>query len=302
MNTSTILNQILTLFIIMVTGIAARKAGIINEQVNKKLSEILLHITSPALIFSSFLFEFSTEKLANAAYVFGFGFIFFIFSILLSMLLFLKHDREVKPVMSAVAVFSNCGYMGFPLLEAVLGKEGVFYGSIYVVVFNIFLWTYGSVIYSGQRSLKTVKNAFISPSMIAVYLGALVFVFQVPLPLPIEKAAESVGSMTMPLAMLIIGAIIAQADVRKVFVGINVYYSTLVRLLVMPLAGLGLSKLLQLPDVASAVCVIALATPAAVATAVFAEKYDRDSLLASKCVTVSTALSLVTIPLIMLLL
>lgn len=302
MTTATILNQVLTLFIIMIVGIAAKKMGVINEQVNKKLSEMLLHITSPALIFSSFLFDLSAEKLSNAAYVFGFSLLMFVFSIVFSEILFIKMDDKIKPIMIASAVFSNCGYMGFPLLQGVFGKEGVFYGSIYIVAFNIFFWTYGAIIFSGQKNLNTIKNAFLSPSMIAIYLGTLVFLFQIPVPSPLENAIGMVGSMTMPLAMIIIGAIIAQANVKIAISGFHVYYSSFIRLIFMPVAGLALSKILDLPEISKNVSIILLAMPVAVNVAVFAEKFDRNSLLASKCVTVSTILSIITIPAILLLL
>jgi len=303
LNFSIVFNQVATLLVIIVIGYIASRLNIITEQVNKKLSEILLNITSPLLIFSSFLMEYSMEKLVNAGYVMALGVVMFIVSIILAeKVLFAGQDEKKKAVLKAAAVFSNCGYMGFPVIDSILGQEGVFYASMYVTIFYIFLWSYGVIIYSGERNLKTVWKAFVSPAMIAVYIGAVVFLFQIPMPYFISSSAKMVGGMTTPLAMLIIGAIIAQSKLIEAFKGLMVYYASFLRLVAMPVLSLGVARLLRIPPDAMNIVAIVLAMPVGVNVAVFAEKYDMEPLLGSKVVTISTILSVVTIPVFLLVL
>ncbi len=297
LNFSIVFNQVSTLLIIIVIGYIASRLNIITEQVNKKLSEILLNITSPLLIFSSFLMEYSREKLVNAGYVMGLGLVMFIVSIILAeKVLFIGQEEKKKPVLKAAAVFSNCGYMGFPVIDSILGQEGVFYASMYVSIFYIFLWSYGVIIYSGKKTIKTVGKAFVSPAMIAVYIGAIVFLLQIPVPYFISSPAQMVGGMTTPLAMLIIGAIIAQTKLIEAFKGLVVYYASFLRLVALPILSLGIAMLLRIPTDAMNIVAIVLAMPVGVNVAVFAEKFDLEPLLGSKVVTISTILSVITIP------
>ncbi len=243
------------------------------------------------------------EKLVNAGYVMALGVVMFIVSIILAeKVLFAGQDEKKKAVLKAAAVFSNCGYMGFPVIDSILGQEGVFYASMYVTIFYIFLWSYGVIIYSGERNLKTVWKAFVSPAMIAVYIGAVVFLFQIPMPYFISSSAKMVGGMTTPLAMLIIGAIIAQSKLIEAFKGLMVYYASFLRLVAMPVLSLGVARLLRIPPDAMNIVAIVLAMPVGVNVAVFAEKYDMEPLLGSKVVTISTILSVVTIPVFLLVL
>ncbi|TYQ18095.1 UNVERIFIED_CONTAM: hypothetical protein Cloal_0502 [Acetivibrio alkalicellulosi] len=305
MNIIIIFNQVATLFIILFIGFFAKKIGIINRTVNKKLSEILLMITAPLLIFTSFMMDYEKEKLTNALYVMGIGAIFFVVSIILAeKVFFTKQPHQKRSVIKSAIVFSNCGFMGFPIIASLtnlFGQEGVFYAAMYVVVFHMVLWTYGVVVFSGKTNLKIIKKALISPSMIAVYIGAPIFLLQIPVPFPIKESASMVGNMTTPLAMIIIGAIIADANIKDALSGIQVYIISFLRLIFMPLLAYGLTLILNVPKVAADICIVVLAMPVAVNVAVFSEKFDSESLFASKTVTVSTLLSIITIPLILLL-
>ena len=299
MDFNVILNQVITLFLIMVAGFISRKAGFINEQVNKRLSDILLQITSPAMIFTSFIFEFSKDKLMNMLYVFGFTALIFVISIIFAEMFTRKLPDDEKPVVKTSFVFTNCGYMGFPILGALFGQEGIFYTSIFVVVYLIFLWTYGVFVFKGEGNIRELKRAFLSPSLFAVYIGLSVFIFQLPVPKALVNAADMLGSMTMPLAMLIIGAIFADADLKKMLRGWKVYFVSLIRLILLPVIVYLAGSLLRLPDTVVFVCVALTAMPVGANIAVFAEKYEKNPFLASQLITVSTFFSIFTIPVIL---
>lgn len=306
MNFQIVLNQVLILFIILIIGFVAGKTGIIAGGASKKLSELLLYITSPMMVLGSFFFEYSADKMRNALLVLLFGSVFFLFSILISTFLYKNYDSKVKPILRFTAVFSNCGFMGLPMMKALFGDEGVFLGSFYVGAFNLFVWTFGLSMFSeikGREGIRgSLKNALLNPALVALYVGVIVFVFQIPLPGAVKQAVKYVGDMTLPLSMLIIGALISTAKVRTLLNDFKVYYASAVRLIILPLAAYGILSLVGAPKMVTAIIVTAAAMPIAANTTIFAEMFDKDSVFASKAVTLSTMLSIITVPVIIALL
>lgn len=299
----TVLNQVLILFLIMLIGFYARKRNIINESVSKKLSELLLKITSPLLVISSFQVSFTKEILENVITVFIFAVAAHIAAILLGQILFRRFGESSRQIMKFSAIYSNCAFMGFPLLESLFGKIGILYGSVYSAAFNIFLWTNGVIIFSDKKKLdrETIKKAMLNPGIISVAIGILLFLFSIKLPGPAAKAIELTGSMTVPLSMLIVGATLAGCDFKKLLSGIELYYISALRLLLIPVAAHFILKLAGLSGMLLNVCVLMVAMPVAATTTIFAEMYDADALFASRTVAFTTIISIVTIPLIMLL-
>lgn len=293
-----VLNQVLILFLILLIGYVAARAKILDGPAVKVLSSLLLFVASPMLVFKSFLFEFSLEKLANAGWVVLAAWAFFLVTVLLSKLIFKPFPDRVNPVMRFTAIFSNCGYMGLPMMKALYGDDGVFYGSFYIVVFHMVLWSIGIRIFGVGSGKGGWRKVFLNPAIIAVYLGMTVFVCRIPVPEVAVGAIRAVGDMTMPLAMLIIGAVISTAKPREILTDPKVYLASFVRLVAMPLLALMLTRLAHLPAMPSAILVTATAMPAAANITIFAEMFEKDSVFAAKCVSVSTLLSIVTAPLI----
>ena len=301
MGNNPVVEQVMVLFLIMIVGMVAAKQDIINEEARKKLSELLLYVTSPFLVVSSFNFKFSSDMLANAGRIFAFSIGIHIFTVFLGRFLFRRYPVDKQSVLKFIIVFSNCGFMGFPVLESLFGKIGVFYGSIYNAVFHAFVWTYGVMLFSHSREQKSITKALLNPGIISVIVGMLIFLFSIELPNPILQTLDMVGSMTAPLSMLIVGALLASTDLKSIFIGFEVYYGALLRLIMIPLVTIVALKLIGLDRGLLQVCVVLIAMPAAANTVIFAEKYGANSILASRCVALSTILSIITIPLVMML-
>lgn len=299
MGFNTIINQIVVLFLVMIVGFFARKRNIINAQVNKGLTELLLNITLPFTIITSFNYNFSMDMLKKSGGVVVFGSLIFLISYLIGRALYSKYPREIRGVLMFSAMFSNCGFMGFPLIKSVYGQEGVFYGAIFNMVFNILLWTVGISLFTGKKDLKTVKRALVNPGTVAVYIGLFIFFFSIKLPAPILNTLEMVGDVTSPLSMIVIGSILGGMNIKDVFSSREAYYSTFVRLILIPIVIFGLFKLFKLEGLSFGVLLLISAMPAAANTAIMSEKYDANSALASKCIFISTALSAITIPLVL---
>lgn len=302
MNFEIVLGQVLILFIIIIVGVIAGKAGIIADGASKKLSELLLYVTSPMMVLGSFFFEYSAEKLMNGLLVLLVAIGFYFISIFISSILFKGFNEKVKPIMRFSAVFSNAGFMGLPMMKALFGSEGVFLGSFYVVAFNIFVWTFGYAMYGNTKESggmgRLLKKALLNPSVIAVYAGVVIFIFRIPVPDAVKSAVDYIGDMTMPLSMLIIGALISTAELKSLVNDIRIYYVSAVRLIVMPLLAYGILYLTGVPEMILSIVVTALAMPVAATTTIFADLFDKDAVFASKAVTLSTILSIITAPLI----
>ncbi|NLK68086.1 MAG: AEC family transporter [Clostridiaceae bacterium] len=302
MNFTVVVEQVLILLIILVVGIVSGKVGFIADGASKKLSELLLYVTSPMMVLSSFFFEYSAEKMKNALLVFLVASGFYLLSIFLAKLIFKSFSSKIKPIMQFSAVFSNAAFMGLPMMKALYGLDGVFLGSFYVVAFNIFAWTFGYAMFSTVEEdggmKKLLKKAMLNPAVIAVYVGVIIFVFRIPVPGAIERAVNYIGDMTMPLSMLIIGSLISTVKVKELLNDAKVYYASAVRLIVMPLLAYVILYLIGTPKILISIIVTALSMPVAATTTVFADLFDKDAVFASKVVMMSTILSVVTAPVI----
>lgn len=296
MNSSIIINQVLVLFFIIIIGFLVRKTGVFTQASTKSLTGFLVNVTCPLAIFTSFQMDYSASMLAGAGQVLIFALFIHFFAVLLGLGLYKPFPEPTKKVLRFITIFSNCGFMGFPLLESLYGKAGVFYGSFYVFAFHLFIWTVGVRIYTGRRDRSPWKQVLTNPNIIAVLLGLACFLLSLKLPAPVYTALEMVGAMNSPLSMLVVGSLLAEVKFTELFSGIALYYGTLIRLIVIPLVALLTTNLFPFPPLLQGVCVLLSAAPAAALTTVLAEKYDSDAHLASRLIFLSTVLSLFTLP------
>lgn len=298
MNFITIMNQVLIIFVILIIGFASRKREFLTNEVTKGLSKLLMGVILPFNIVSSFTQKLPGDVLLNAGKIFVLALFIHIFSIVLGMLLYRNFENNTKKVLWFITVFSNCGFMGFPVLESIFGKTGVFYGAVYVVAVNLIQFSFGQMIFTGEKDLKALKKALINPGVMAVFIGLLIFILPFKPPFVAIKVLDMVGSVTTPLAMMIVGSMLAEVNISEIFSGFYMYYASAIRLVALPGLILLFLKAIGIRGDVFAVCGILTAMPAAANTVIFAEQYNGDSILASKIVFVSTVLSIVTIPLI----
>ncbi len=301
MKFETIITQIIVLFLIIIIGFFARKRNIINNEVNKGLTELLLNITLPFLIITSFNFDFSIDMLFKSGVIFVYTLFIFIISYLIGRVMYMKYPQNIKSVLLFTAMFSNCGYMGFPIIQSIYGKEGVFYAAIFNMVFNITIWIVGVALFTGKKDLSTIKKALLNPGTVSVYIGLFIFIFSIKIPGPIYKTFEMVGGMTSPLSMIVIGSMLGEMNIKEVFSSVPAYYSSFIRLIFIPIAVFFILKLLGASGMILGVLTLVSAMPTAVNTAIISEKYGGNSAFASKSVFIATVLSTLTIPLIIML-
>jgi malate permease and related proteins len=298
----TVFNQVLIIFIIIVVGFICRKLRIIEPEMNKSLSSLIINITMPCAIITSFNQELPTGALFEAGKMFVLAMSIYLFSIFLGMLLFHKYEIGTKKIMWFTTVFSNCGFMGLPVLESVFGKMGLFYGAVYVVVCSLFTWSFGQILFSGERDMQAIRNSLLNPCNVAVYIGILMLIFLIKLPFAVTKVIDMIGSVTTPLAMIVIGSALAEVEFKAIFSDVKLYYGNLIRLVILPVLTFVVLKNIGVTGYLLGVSSLTTAMPAAANMVMLAEKFDGDAGLASRMVFLSTVLSVITIPLVTLLL
>jgi len=300
MKNGQLFNQVIVLFIIMMVGFYAKKKNFLNNTVDKGLSELLINITLPFMIVTSFNIKYQAEMVNNAQKILIYSFIIHIGLIFIGKLLFFKFPKDKQQVFRFITIFCNVGFMGYPVLESIYGGIGVFYAAIFNIPFNILVWTVGVMLFTGEKDFKSMRKAVANPALIAVFIGLILFAFSISLPIPIETSLKLVGSTTTPISMLIIGSMLAEMQFKNIFSDLSIYYATAVRLLLVPMIVYVVLKLLKVDTFLLNICVILQAMPAAVMAPIIAEKYGGDSLLASQCVFITTIVSVITIPIVIL--
>ncbi|WP_024613482.1 AEC family transporter [Clostridium sp. Ade.TY] len=299
----TIINQVIILFLIIIVGIYASKKKIITDEGNKTLSNFLLNIALPFLILSSFDYNISKEVIHNACLIFIYSAVIHIFLILVSKLFCLKYDKDKSIVSRCALIYSNAGFMGYPLMAGLYGNTGVFYTAIYGIPYNILLFTYGVMLFN-KTNFKTnktasIKKILLNPGIIAIILGSILLVTNYKLPYPISQAISLVGNMTTPLAMLIVGSMLSKLNIKEIFKEPIVYYISFIKLIIIPILIFILATLIKADYLLKNICILLEATPSAVVCSAFATQYNIEKDLAAKLVFITTLFSIITIPIIM---
>lgn len=294
-----IFDSVTTLLIMILVGTISAKRKVITPELMRGLVTILLQIALPFLIFSSFIFSYDQAIQANVFRTFYFSIAAYILTIALSRLLLLPVKDEKKTILHFANVFSNTGYIGFPILSAVYGSEGVVYGSIFNMFFVILVWTYGIFLYRGRfnnAELKAeLRGALLNPSIIAVGAGLIIMVGDVQLPSSLISSIKALGSMTGPLSMLVTGAMLAEVKLKEHLTDWTIYYGIATKLVIIPVVVYLASLLTGNVTKVTNTIVIMTAMPAATMTSIFAQHFKRSQDYAVVVVAATTLLSLFTI-------
>lgn len=297
-NVITIGEQVLVLFILIALGFLLTKVKLISQTGVETITNIVLYAVTPCVIVNAFQREFDQSMLIDLLFAFLIAFCVLLFSVFLAELLYKKKDINKSVTLKFALVFSNCGFMALPMQEAILGKDGVFFGSAFVAMFNMFVWSYGLAIMSGRKSIKQIPKVILNPGVIGTVIAVLLYVFKLSLPTVIAQPVSFMASLNTPLPMIIVGYYLASADLKSAFKDKDCYIAVIFRLVIIPLFSLFILRLFNLNDTLVVSMIIAISTPVAVITTMMSTKYKRDTALSVSMVTVSHILSLITLPLI----
>lgn len=293
-------NQVLILFLLIFVGMAARRFRLLDEQGVHQLTNLLLVIITPSVIILSFQTPFDRTLLQGILIAAAFAVLTHIVGAVVGRACFRRQPDGRRRVLTYAVVFTNCGFMCLPLLDAVLGSRGIFYGSVYIAVFNIAQWTYGIVLMAGSQQEIKLRRALLNPGTVALLIGLPLFLAGIRLPALPTRVLEYVAAVNSPVAMFIIGAQMAQVSLHRIAGPVSFSLAVALRLLAVPLIMLLGLMLFPLDRVLALSILIPAAAPAAAATAIFAGRYNQDTTLATQLVTVTTFLSIITMPLLIL--
>lgn len=297
-NFLTVGTQVLVLFILIGIGVICGKIRFFSPVTAKHLTNIVLYFVTPCVVIDAFHREFDPALLTNLGITALCAVCIHIFSVALAAAVFRAKDASRCCVLRFGTVFSNCGFMSIPLQAALLGSDGVFYGAVFVAIFNLVLWSYGVLVMSGDKKTLSPAKLLLNPGVVGVVAGFLLFVFSVKLPQVISAPVDYMASLNTPLPMLIIGFYLSRTNLKQALLDKRQYLAIALRLVVIPLCTLVLMYILHIRGVILVACVIAASAPVAAATTMFATKFDRDTALSVNMVSLSTLFSLITMPLI----
>ena len=292
----TVISKVGVMLLLILVGYVVSKKGMLTDRGTSEVNTLLLQIVTPCLIVNSFLTSEDSLSAGELLLSVGTSALAIGLSILLSRCFFRKEPEGRKKVLQFAAAFSNSGFMGLPLVEGIVGSKGVMYGSFFIVVFNIFCWTYGFRMMSGGQKMS-LKVLLMNPGIIGLVFGLPIYFLDLHLPAVLSEPVGFLAALNTPLAMLVVGSYIAKVELHSFISDLAVYKSAALRLLVAPGIFLGLLLLIRPEPNLFVTSVIQAACPAAANTVLFSVQYKRDSALASKTVAVSTVLSIITIPL-----
>lgn len=286
------------LFVLIGVGFACGKKGILTDISSKKITDIVLYVVTPCVMISAFQREFSVELLGNILITVVCATAIIFATVFISKLIFRDKNEARKRVLQFSTIFSNCGFMSLPLQKAILGNDGWFYGSIFVAVFNVIVWSYGLVMMSGDKKQLSIRKIAFNPGIAGVLLALILFVLRIHLPYIIIQPVEYLAALNTPLPMLIIGFYLSQADLKKAFTDAGAYLAMAVRLVAVPLLAMVVMWALNFDKTIMIACVIASAAPTAATTTMFAAKFNRDVELSVSVVASTTLVSIVSMPLV----
>ena len=290
--------QVAVLFLLIGTGMVAVKTGVLKLENKQALSNLLVYIIVPAMVVNSYRMEFSAQILHNLLAAFGMSVLSVLLGTVITLLLTARKTGSRMPIFRFACIFSNAAYMGFPLISALFGSEGLLYASAYVTVFNILLWTLGYGLVSGGSSVKEVARSLVrTPVLYAIVVGLGIYLLQIPLPALITQPLELLAGVNTPLSMLITGMLIAAGDVRSIVTDKHIWKLASVRMLLIPVATLALFGVLGFHGTAAQVVTLLECCPAAAITSVFAVQFGHDESFAAGSVVLTTLLSIVALPL-----
>ena len=291
-----IVQQVAVLFILIAVGFVCTKCRFFSEKTISELAKFVLYIVIPCVIVNSFNRAYDPTMLGGLGIAAVTAIATHLFGIVLATIFIHDKNKSRECILRFATVFSNCGFMALPLQQAILGDEGVFYCASYIVVFNIFSWTYGLFIMSGSEKRFSIKM-IVNPGVIGVVIGFILFVSPIKLPYALNTALQGISALNTPIPMMIVGYYIAGITSFRVLKDAKLILVLFLRLVAIPFVFLGVLKLFGFSGTLATSMLIAVSCPVAVNITMFSTMFKRDSLLAAASVAVSTLLSIITLPL-----
>lgn len=306
-----VLTQVIVLFSLIAVGYICKKLKILSNNMNQDVSNLLVYITLPAMIIVSLSgLAFSQELLVETMQLLGISFGMYLVFIFLSYILvrIWRVEKTTKDIYQFGLIFSNSTFLGYPVAYAVFGQQGLFFMAVCDVMFPVFVWTFGVMVMcrplkelsqeqeEGSSTRFSTLKIIINPGIVAVFIGFILLGTSLELPKAVGELLQLLGSVTTPLAMVFIGSILGDIEIKSIIRDYKSILWGLQRLILLPFIVFYVLKLSGFEGYLLRIPVLYAAMPVGAMTSVMAAKYGNDYHLASRLIFSSTLLSIVTIP------
>lgn len=292
--------QVAVLFVLMGAGAALRMSGLLGDKAMTGMVNLLLYIVAPCVIIDSFQRPFDSAMLGSLGLALLAAVAVHVVMMVFAKVFVRNGEEDVRRPLVLAAVFSNAGFMGFPLEQAILGDEGVFFGVAYVIVFNVFMWSWGVSVMNGGRGdgKGEAWKMVVNPGTVSIAIGLPLFLFSVRLPEVLSAPVHHLSNMNTPLAMTVVGYSLMGAKFGRVAKIGAMYASSLLRLVLSPLLALAILYPFagRIDREMAVAIVIAASAPVGAMVAMFSVSFRRDVDVGVAIVSATTLASIVTMP------
>ena len=297
-----IFEQLLKMFFIMLLAFICYKIKLVDQNGNRSISNLLLMVVNPLLIITVYQdTEYNPDMVRGLLLAFAAALASHILGILISTFLIRPSSGPDCSIERFNSMYSNCGFIGIPLVNSVLGSSGVFFITAYMVVFNLFTWTHGIILMEKKCSLKNMKEGILSPMFLSTVTAVALFFLRVRIPSVVLDSMNYVADMNTPLAMMVAGFSVAQSDLGKMLRNLRIYFISFIKLILIPVLMIAVLKLMSLPSEVATTILIGAACPAATTGTMMAIRYKQNYTYSSELFAMTTVLSVITIPAVVLL-
>lgn len=288
-----ILEQLATMFFIMLFGFMLVRIKILDMFGSQQIANMTTKFVIPIVLLMSFQQPYDPAQLSLLLFTFIGSILLMITRIIFAKLLI----RNSSKIDQFAVVFSNTALVGIPIIFPLLGYQGIFYLSMYIVVSSIFQFTYGVWILSEGKQTVTIRQALFNPASIGAFIGLGLYLLQIQLPSVLYNGLDKIADTSSPLGMILLGGYLARSRLKEIFMVKNNYWTVMVRLVITPLIGLIIIWLLPIQN-QSVLLVLSIAncTPTAVNTALFSQLYGGDYEYGARLVVLASLLAMVTMP------
>lgn len=292
------LQEMLVILFAIAVGYAANRLGYLNEDTNQRLSKILLNLTTPAMIIAAVITGDTLPGAGVILSILGVSAVFYGLEFLfaLTMPRFLGGTPKQKGVWRYALAFPNVGFIGYPVAVALFGPGALFYAVILVMPFNLLTYILGPMILGGSTKFS-LKKMF-TPCVTASILSLVLALCRYRPPALIGECLSFVGDITVPLALVTVGSLLAGLPVGRVFTDLRIWALAVLRLLVLPVLLCLVLRALNVDSLVLGIAVTQMAMPVAVNGSLLCMEYGGDTQCMAQATLLTTAGSILTIPLI----
>ncbi len=288
------------LFLLMIPGFIFKKKNVLDEKQNNALNSFVVHVTWPCLVIDAMQIQFNHEILINCGnMVVKMLLIFAVLGVVCVLAARIFHFSPSKrELFLFMAIFGNTGFVGMPIIDALYGKEALFYASVIEAANDVLIFTVGMILIqkSAGAQVKLELKQFINPCFIGSIVGILLFLFKIRLPEVIGQPVELLANATAPIAMTVLGFQLGDLSFKKIAKDVSCYVTVITKLVAAPLVALLVIKLWSGVGIIDKTLVIDMGMPVAVMATLLGQRYGGDVELPTKSVLLSTISLVVTIP------